>query len=88
MLNLKQGTKKLDDYIEEGTRLKCEISKEFQPSLAEQWVSGLQNQSTVIGMRITMHRWKKEGNCNIDNVTKLVRYAQGEGIATNSTTVH
>jgi hypothetical protein len=62
IMNLKQGNKKLDDYIDEGIRLKCEISSEFQPLLAEQWVSGLQKQATVTAIRITMHQWKKEGN--------------------------
>jgi hypothetical protein len=84
IMNLKQGNKKLDDYINEGIRLKCEISSEFQHLLAEQWVSGLQNQATVTGIRITMHQRKKEGKCNIDNVTKLVRYVHGEGISSNN----
>jgi hypothetical protein len=83
MMNLKQGSKKLESYIEEGIRLKCEVAKEFRPLLAEQWVSGLHNKETISSVRAIMHQWKKEGRCNIDNVTKLVRYTEGEGIASN-----
>jgi hypothetical protein len=84
MMNLKQGSKKLETYIEEGIRLKCEVATEFRPLLAEQWVSGLHNKETISSVRAIMHQWKKEGRCNIDNVVKLVRYTEGEGIASNN----